>query len=230
MDEFLKQLETTTIIADRGFSLGDFLVGIIASAVLSMVISVVYRQTHTGLSYSRSFVLSIVIMSVTVCFIMLIIGSNLARAFSLVGALSIVRYRNAIKDTQDISYLPCNCSRYGLWNKLYGIAIIFTIFSSALMLFLDKISFGDEGKIDRLIRFSFPKKLDTYHETIHEELKKFSRRTILLSTENIGETTVIIFEADFPKNSGFDQILNHFNKNYKNLDVRVMTGFDQFNI
>ena len=231
MDEFLKQLETTTIIADRGFSLGDFLVGIIASAVLSMVISVVYRQTHTGLSYSRSFVLSIVIMSVTVCFIMLIIGSNLARAFSLVGALSIVRYRNAIKDTQDISYIFLAIAvGMACGTKLYGIAIIFTIFSSALMLFLDKISFGDEGKIDRLIRFSFPKKLDTYHETIHEELKKFSRRTILLSTENIGENTVIVFEADFPKNSGFDQILNHFNKNYKNLDVRVMTGFDQFNI
>ena len=142
MDDFLKQLDSQEITDFRGFSIEEFIIALVASATLSMVISLVYRQTHTGLSYSRSFVLSIIIMSVTVSFIMLIIGSNLARAFSLVGALSIVRYRNAIKDTQDISYIFLAIAvAMACGTKLYGMALTFTLFTSLLMLLLNKISF-----------------------------------------------------------------------------------------
>ena len=70
-----------------------------------MLIAYVYRATHKGVSYSQSFVQTLVILAMVVSVVMLIIGSNLARAFSLVGALSIVRFRNAVKETRDVGFV-----------------------------------------------------------------------------------------------------------------------------
>jgi uncharacterized membrane protein YhiD involved in acid resistance len=232
MDEFLRQLNATGAADFRGFSLEEFLIGLIASAILSMVVSLVYRKTHTGLSYSRSFVLSIIIMSVTVCFIMLIIGSNLARAFSLVGALSIVRYRNAVKDTQDISYIFLAIAvGMACGTKLYGMAVIFTFFSGGLMLLLDKVSFGSEGRVDRLMQFTFLESNEGYFQRIEDDLNSLTKgRNILLSTEYTGEYMVVTYEADIPNKRSPSQILGNFRENYSDLDVKILSGFDQFNV
>ncbi|MGD0339632.1 MAG: DUF4956 domain-containing protein [Bacteroidota bacterium] len=75
------------------------------SLVCSFAISLVYRFTYRGPGYSNSFVLSIIYLSLIVCLVIMIIGNNLARAFGLVGALSIIRFRTAVKDTIDIVYI-----------------------------------------------------------------------------------------------------------------------------
>ena len=232
MDEFLKQISASTVAEVRGFSIEEFLIALVTSAILAMLISLIYRRTHTGLSYSRSFVLSIVIMSVTVTFIMLIIGSNLARAFSLVGALSIVRYRNAIKDTQDISYIFLALAvGMACGTKLYGMAIIFTGFSGGLMLLLDKISFGSEGRVDRLFQFSFPEDSVGFFQRIESDMEALTDgRCILLSTEYMGGNILVTYEADIPKKRSAENILTTFRDGYAKLDVKMLTGFDQFNV
>ena len=78
---------------------------IVLSFVLTMMIAFVYRATHRGTSYSQSFVQTLIILSMVVGVVMLIIGSNIARAFTLVGALSIVRFRNAVKETRDVGFI-----------------------------------------------------------------------------------------------------------------------------
>lgn len=62
-------------------------------------------MTYKGPGYSESFVNSIVFLSVITTLVIMVIGNNLARAFGLVGALSIIRFRTAIKDTMDIVYI-----------------------------------------------------------------------------------------------------------------------------
>src|SRR5947208_16398335 len=76
------------------FSVGDVFLTLVTSFGLGILIAYTYRATHKGISYSQSFVQTLVILSMVVSVVMLIIGSNLARAFSLVGALSIIRFRN----------------------------------------------------------------------------------------------------------------------------------------
>ncbi|MBT7953757.1 MAG: DUF4956 domain-containing protein, partial [Rhodospirillaceae bacterium] len=72
-------------------SVWDLVFALIVSAVLCMILAKVYIYTHSGHSYSRSFVHTQVFVGITIALIMLIIGSNIARAFALVGALSIIR-------------------------------------------------------------------------------------------------------------------------------------------
>jgi len=86
-------------------SLYDIVGNILISLVCSFIVSLIYRYTYRGPGYTESFVHSIVFLSVITSLVIMVIGNNLARAFGLVGALSIIRFRTAIKDTVDIVYI-----------------------------------------------------------------------------------------------------------------------------
>jgi uncharacterized membrane protein YhiD involved in acid resistance len=83
----------------------EILLNVMVSLTCSFVVSLIYRFTYRGPGYSESFVNSIVFLSVITTLVIMVIGNNLARAFGLVGALSIIRFRTAIKDTMDIVYI-----------------------------------------------------------------------------------------------------------------------------
>ena len=87
------------------FGTGDLLMAMLVSSLLCLALANFYRYTHRGTSYSQSFMITLFAMSVCTAVVMMIIGSNIARAFSLVGALSIIRFRTAVKDPRDTGYL-----------------------------------------------------------------------------------------------------------------------------
>jgi len=87
------------------FSVTDVVLGLILSFALTSLIGWIYKITHKGSSYTQSYVHTLVLMGMVVSVIMLIVGSNIARAFSLVGALSIIRFRNAVKETRDVGFI-----------------------------------------------------------------------------------------------------------------------------
>ena len=69
------------------------------------VIAWVYMFTHTGLSYSRSFVNSLVVMPIVVAMVMMVLSNNLVTAFGLMAVFAIVRFRNILRDTLDTTYV-----------------------------------------------------------------------------------------------------------------------------
>jgi len=86
-------------------TLPEILLGLLASLCCSFVISLVYRFTYRGPGYSTGYVTSLIVLSLITSLVIMVIGNNLARAFGLVGALSIIRFRTAVKDTIDIVYI-----------------------------------------------------------------------------------------------------------------------------
>jgi len=73
--------------------------------LLSVLVAIVYRRTHTGLSYSQSFTMTIVFISVIISIVMMVIGASIVRAFALLGALSMIRFRTVVKDTKDTAFI-----------------------------------------------------------------------------------------------------------------------------
>lgn len=73
--------------------------------VLGQVVAWLYIFTHRGLSYSRNMVHSIVLLSMTVAAVMLVVGDSVARAFGLVGALAIIRFRTVVRDARDTTFI-----------------------------------------------------------------------------------------------------------------------------
>lgn len=83
----------------------DVLVRLLAALVLGGVVAWIYRHTSRRAEVSSSFAVTLVLLSVLIAIVTQVIGDNVARAFSLVGALSIVRFRTVVRDTQDTAYV-----------------------------------------------------------------------------------------------------------------------------
>jgi hypothetical protein len=83
----------------------DVLVSLMVALACGVLISLVYRWTYRGASYAPSFVRSLIFLAMITALVMMVIGNNLARAFGLVGAMSIIRFRTALKDPQDIVFV-----------------------------------------------------------------------------------------------------------------------------
>ena len=87
------------------YSPTEVIINLILSFFLGLFISYVYKNTHKGMSYSQSFMITNIFVAIIVCMVIMIIGNSIARAFALVGALSIIRFRTAIKEPEELVYL-----------------------------------------------------------------------------------------------------------------------------
>lgn len=70
-----------------------------------VVVGVLYRMSYRGINFSSNNIIAIVMLTMITALVIMVIGNNLARAFGLVGAMSIIRFRTAVKDTQDIMFI-----------------------------------------------------------------------------------------------------------------------------
>ena len=96
----LELLETTGQLDPQ-----SILLRILAAAILSAFIYLSYRLSHEGGIYSRKFNVSLMVLTVITATVMTVIGNNIALSLGMVGALSIVRFRTAIKDSRDTVYI-----------------------------------------------------------------------------------------------------------------------------
>ena len=84
---------------------GEIVANVVVALLCGLTISLLYRWSYRGTSYSATFVSSLVTLAMITALVMMAIGNNLARAFGLVGAMSIIRFRTAVKDTQDLVFI-----------------------------------------------------------------------------------------------------------------------------
>jgi uncharacterized membrane protein YhiD involved in acid resistance len=165
------------------------------AVVLGMLIAALYRATHKGLSYSQSFTQTIVMMSLLVAIVMMVIGSSVARAFALVGALSIIRFRTVVKDTKDTAFvfaalalgMAAGTSRY----ELAGVGFVFI---SAVTWIMHLTNFGALYKSEFILRFVFDQGQDS--AAYLERIKEFAKRSSLLNIEPSGDGTLLKLTYD----------------------------------
>ena len=100
-----KELLKYLIENNVGISVTQILISMCITVLLSMFIYWVYKKTYSGVMYSKNFNITIILVAIITCMIMMIIGSNLALSLGMVGALSIIRFRTAVKEPKDICFL-----------------------------------------------------------------------------------------------------------------------------
>lgn len=87
------------------YNISSILVALVVALALGILIFLVYRRFYTGVIYSRTFAVTLVGMTVLTCMVTLAISTNVVISLGMVGALSIVRFRTAVKDPMDLLYL-----------------------------------------------------------------------------------------------------------------------------
>jgi uncharacterized membrane protein YhiD involved in acid resistance len=185
------------------FSYGPYemIANIFLSLVLGLIIASVYRYTHKGLSYSQSFTLTVVFVSVIVAIVMMVIGSSLSRAFALVGALSIIRFRTVVKDTKDTSFVFASLAvGMAAGTSNYFLGIVATIFISVMAIVLYKINFGALYKSEFILRFVFDQNHSS--EQYLETINKYSKRSNLLHIEPSGDGNYLSLTYDINLKEG----------------------------
>ncbi|MCP3916257.1 MAG: DUF4956 domain-containing protein, partial [bacterium] len=179
----------------------EILINLGVSILLGLIVGLVYRQTHKGLSYSQSFTLTVVFVTVIVAIVMMVIGNSLSRAFALVGALSIIRFRTVVKDTKDTAFV--------FWGLAVGmasgtgnfeLAAIGTAVMSVLALALHQFNYGALYKSEFILRFRYDKNSDSaeYLEVINQQ----SKRSNMLHIEPSGDGTSLALTYDIVMKDG----------------------------
>ncbi len=101
MPDFL----TAAFSKGQPVALAEVLIWMILALLMGTSVSWIYRRTRRHGETSASFPVTLFLVSVLIAMVTQVIGDNVARAFSLVGALSIVRFRTVVRDTQDTAYV-----------------------------------------------------------------------------------------------------------------------------
>ncbi len=152
MDEFFEVFGPARILGGE-----QILIGILLSFILSLAIAKVYRWTYHGLSYSRSFVHTLVLGAVAACVMIMAIGNNLARGLGILGTLAIVRFRTPIRDPRDIIFLFAAFA-IGIASgaAVFSVAIYGTLAFCAVALYLHWSPFASRRAYEGLLRFMLP--------------------------------------------------------------------------
>lgn len=102
--DFIKNSVLESGVFD-GASITSIILGIVTALVIGAVIYVVYSKFYVGVIYSRSFAITLVGMTILTAMVTLAISTNIVISLGMVGALSIIRFRTAVKDPLDLLYL-----------------------------------------------------------------------------------------------------------------------------
>lgn len=149
----------------------DAMLTMLIAIALGAMISFTYMRTQAG--YTQNFALTMIVLPVIVAIIILLIGSNIARAFSLAGAFSIIRFRSAPGDPKDIAFvLFTMAAGLACGVGAYGYAALFTLILCALMFLLNKVGFGLRKSTQKLLKVTIPENLG-YEEAFDEVFKQF---------------------------------------------------------
>jgi uncharacterized membrane protein YhiD involved in acid resistance len=177
------------------FSVTDVVLGLTLSFVLTAMIGWVYQITHRGVSYTQSYVHTLVMMGVIVSVVMLIIGSNIARAFALVGALSIIRFRNAVKETRDVGFIFFAMAiGMATGTRFYLLAVIAAVLISLMILIMNGFNWYARQATGQLVKIQVPNSagFDTLFDGI---MARYASASELISVDSVhsGMLTELIY-------------------------------------
>jgi uncharacterized membrane protein YhiD involved in acid resistance len=226
MDELLKEFSRDTSGVAGGIEPWHVLIALIVSFSLALVLAFVYRQTHRGISYSTSFVHTMVLMTITITVIMVIIGSNIARAFSLVGALSIIRFRTAIKEPRDIAFLFASMAVGMACGTGFPLtAALFTAFMAPAAYFLYRFKIGAMPSSEVLLKVQLAESLD-YRTAFQDVFYRYLRDHALLSVETVqgGTALELVYSVHFKPETKDNELLEAVRAINGNRKVAILTG------
>lgn len=164
---------------------------LLVAFISGFIISAVYRMAGKGPNYSINYLNSLIILSMITCVIIMIIGNNLARAFGLVGAMSIIRFRTAVKDILDIIFIFFALAV----GMAAGVSLHFVAVSSAVLIgivfiMLSKLDFIYPKRKEILVQFTF-ESFGSEKKPYLPLFKKYCRNYDLINVKSMGENALL---------------------------------------
>lgn len=184
-------LQDFTNIFVTSLSLNQVITSVTVAMLCGLFISFIYRLIYNGTSFSTSYVHSLVAFAMITTIVIMVIGNNLARAFGLVGSMSIIRFRMAIKDTRDIVFIFFSLGvGMAAGVGLYMIAFAATLFIGVVILLLAKSNYATPHKREYLLQFHYTSDDDESAPYV-PLFKKYCKKYKLVNIRSIGDGNIM---------------------------------------
>jgi uncharacterized membrane protein YhiD involved in acid resistance len=210
------------------FSVMDVVLVMVLSFVLSAFIGWIYKITHRGTSYTQSFVFTLVLNGMIVAVVMMIVGSNIARAFSLVGALSIIRFRNAVKETRDVGFIFFTMAiGMAIGTRFYLLGVIAAIVISLVILLMTRFNWYAREMSSQILRIQIPNgaPFDTLFD---KAFVKYTSSSELISVDSVhsGMMTDLTYSIGMKKSSQIQEFLTEIRNLNGDNKVTLIAGYN----
>ena len=213
--------DNSTLSGTEGFT--DFLLCIAASLILSVLVSAVYIITHKKESYSRSYVMSIIMLPSIVAIIILLINDT-SKALGLAGAFSLVRFRSVPGDPKDIAYIffamaiGVSC---GLGYIAF--ALLFIVLLGVFIMILNFINFGAPKTSSMTLKITVPENLN-YQGLFDNTLDEFTDgwRLKRVKTVDFGTLFDLVYSIELKNDADQKKFIDKIRTLNGNLNVTLI--------
>jgi hypothetical protein len=157
------------------------LVALLLAFVLGHIVAWVYMWTHTGLSYSRMFTASLLVMPILVAIFMMLVASNAFIALGMLAVFTMIRFRNVLKDTRDTTFILWSLIEgLGVGTGHFALAILGGVAIGIVFVYLRLTHFGTRNRYDVIVTLEWTGGLAAT-ETLREILHRHGARVQLAS-------------------------------------------------
>lgn len=226
--EQLNSIITDTAADMTGMVFSEVICAIASAIILGIAISITYMKTQKD-KYSQSLAVTLTILPVILAMIILFVGSNVARAFSLAGTLTIIRFRSAPGEPKDIGFiffdiaagLACGVGQY-LYGALFvGLVCIFIILITVF-------KFAEQKAAAKHLKIVIPEELD-YQSAFDDILKKYTNRYRLtrVRTTDLGSLFEVTYSVKMKNDASDKKFIDELRCRNGNLSIILSLASDE---
>lgn len=159
------------------------------SFITGMFIFYVYKKTYSGVLYSKNFNVTLIMATMVSSMVIMAISGNLALSLGMVGALSIIRFRTAVKDPKDVTFLFWAVG-VGIVNgiQFYKLSILSSILIGLVLFILSKNAFRENPYI-LILKYSDADQKEL-ESVLKKHCKKFETRNVIIDEATMHEKTI----------------------------------------
>ena len=212
-----------TASADNTISISSAILGLVAAIVIGLVIGVSYMKASKKKGFNIDFIIGLVILPAIVSVVILLIGSNIARAFSMAGAFALVRFRSAPGSAKDIAvvfFAMASGLACGLGYIVF--AAIFVVTIIAVLLVLSLSEFGENKSFSKQLKITIPENLN-YQSAFDDIFTSYTQKTELrnVKTTNMGTLFELTFIVGMKSNINEKAFIDEIRCRNGNLNISL---------
>lgn len=195
-----------------------------AALVLGLLISLAYIRTHKEEGYSSGYTITLIMLPAIISVIIMLIGNNVARAFSLAGAFSLIRFRSAPGDPKDIAYVFFTLAvglACGMGYIFYG--VIFAIILCLVMIILNQINFAEPKTSSMQLKINVPEDLN-FQELFDDILNTYTNSWNLkkIRTSDFGTIFEVVYNINLKQSSDQKKFIDELRCRNGNLNISLV--------
>ncbi len=207
-------------------SFTNFLINLLVTLLLSYLTRYIYIKFSPSLSNKKDFANNFIILGIATCIIITIVKNSIALSLGLVGALSIVRFRAAIKEPGELVYLfliiaaGIGCGSGQI--KITVVGILFSLF--AIILSKKILNFGeivDQESFNILITIENNEETKLEINSLNKQLREISSKIEFISLHKTSNEIILNYTAIIEKSENIDDLIKKLNEKFNEAQITI---------